>query len=236
MDQLVAYEDLEGSGSGCHLRLSVLSVENVATRLTVVNGSCTIFKMQDALGYIREIKPRYLAAGQRKAMATHNIARAIQEGGKPADGVRLGTIKDVLKMGARGRVIAVQHMFLLANPRSSKRLGGKRKDFWRTFDALEAKGCILWELHTGYRSDNPKERDLMTREAIEALARGRHKTSDADKRGRPPQKFTEEQLRQAYDAWHSRKLKTWAEVAKKMPAGFTLTRAYKTWGRRNLDE
>jgi hypothetical protein len=185
----------------------------------------------DALGYIREIKPRYVAASQRKAMATHNIKSVIQEGGQAAPGVVLGTIKDVVKMGARGRVIAVQHMFLLANPRSSKRLGGKRKDFWRTLDALEAKGCILWELHTGCRSDNPKERDLMTREAIEALARGRHKVSDADKRGRPPREWTATHKKIIEASWLSHAYATNAEAAEAASAelGFEVSQ-YVCWG------
>jgi hypothetical protein len=75
----------------------------------------------------------------------------------------------------------------------------------------------------------------MTRAAIDALAKGRHKTEGSDKRGRPLQKFTAAEMQQAKDAWHSRRLKTWDDVRKKMPKGFSLNRAYRLWGARNTE-
>jgi len=188
--------------------------------------------MSFILGYIRVILPRYPESGQRKAMETNSIERIVQEGGKRnANGSRA----DLLRMVRGNTTVAVLHTFLLADPANKRKRGGTRADFWKVWDEIEERGGRVLELYTGLKSDNPADRDKMTREAVEALARGRHKTSASDKRGRPKQEFTPAQVQQAHDAWHSRKLKTWAAVQAKMPKGFSLSRAYKAWGARNTD-
>lgn len=185
----------------------------------------------DIIGFVRVIKPRYAEAGQREAMAAHNITRVLQEGGKQGT----ATWDDVLKIARPGTTVAVLHALLISDPRHKRKKGGTRKAFWTAFDALEAKGAQLLELYTGLRTDNREGRDRMTREAIDALARGRHKTSQSDKRGRPPKKFSEAQWEKAQAAWESRKLKTWADVAPKLPKGMTPRDCWNKFGARSTD-
>lgn len=186
--------------------------------------------MNDVVGYIRVILPRYALVGQKDAMERNGVANYLVEGGKrPAP---TGTRQDVLRMMRSGRLLAVQHLFLLADPRKRS---GQRADLWKAIAAVEDRGGAIWELCTGRKSSDRKERDGMIADAIEALARGRHKRSASDKRGRPPKEFSEAQWKQAHDAWHSRKLKTWLAVKAALPKGFTLDRAYRKWGARDIE-
>ena len=112
--------------------------------------------MNDVVGYIRVMLPRYTEAGQRKAMATHSIEKIIQEGGK---GKRANvTRSDLLRMSCPGRVFAVQHLFLLADPATKRKRGGTRADLWKAIDAIEAKEALIWELYTGLRTDTKQGR------------------------------------------------------------------------------
>lgn len=183
--------------------------------------------MNDVIGYIRVVLPRYAKKGQADAMAAHNVERVLTEG-KGFDGKR----DDLLRMVRRGTTVAILHVFLLADPRRARKRGGARADLWAAIDAIESHGGTIWELYTGLRSDNKYGRDAMMRDAVEALARGRHKRSAADKRGRPVRAFTPAETEQARAAWHNRKIKTWAAVKEKFPPGFTVARAYKLWGPR----
>lgn len=181
---------------------------------------------EHVIGFIRVILPRYTEAGQRQAMTAHNITRVLQDG-------------DALLRMLRPdqpTVVAVLHARLLANPRDKRKKGGTRKAFWTAFDAIEKRGGVIWELYTGLRTDNREGRDKMTREAIDALARGRHKTRQSDKRGRPPKTFTEAQWEKAQAAWESRKLKTWADVQEKLPRGMTVRDCWNRFGRRITEE
>ena len=177
--------------------------------------------MSDVYGYIRVILPRYARKGQQDAMDANGITRIVVD--EKRDGRNR---EDLVRMVRKGTVVALRHLFLLARPK------GGRRDLWNAVDAIEARGGILWELYTGLRSDDKKQRDEMMRDAVEALAKGRHKRSAADKRGRPPMTFTPEEVEQAKAAWHNRKLKTWAQVQEKLPVGFSLARAHKLWGAR----
>jgi hypothetical protein len=192
---------------------------------------------QDAIGFVRVFMPRYAARGQYEAMVLHGVAKAIQAGTVRSDqqvaGLRVveGTRDDLLTVARKGTVVAVLHAHLLVEP--SKH--GKRQDFWNVLDAIEAKGGVLWELYTGLRTNKREQRDTLTRNAIEALARGRHKTRKSDKRGRPPKEFTPAEWEQASKAWESRRLKYWRDVKAKLPKGMTLRRAWEKFGPRNLE-
>lgn len=186
--------------------------------------------MTDIIGFIRVILPRYKEAGQRQAMDAHSISRVL--GGKKLE----GTLADVVRMVRPGTVVAVQHAHLLADPKMKHKRGGTRQSFWAAFDAIEAKGGVIWELYTGLRTDTKEGRDLMTRAAIETLARGRHKTSAHDKRGRPAKTFTEAQIEKGRAVWESRKYKRWQDAAKHLPKGMTVRHAWKLFGRRDTEE
>lgn len=198
--------------------------------MTFVKNSLTISTMSDVIGYIRVILPRYAKKGQADAMELHNVETVITEGKKGN-----GTRDDLLRMVRRGTTVAVQHLFLLADPKAGRKPHGLRGDLWVALDAVEQRGGALWELYSGLRSDTKQGRDEMMRAAVEALARGRHKRSAADKRGRPAQEFTDRETNMAKAAWHNRKLKTWADVRAGLPTGFTINRAYRMWGARNSD-
>jgi hypothetical protein len=162
-------------------------------------------------------------------MEAHNISRVLQDGGKQHN----GTLADLVRMIRGETLIAVQHAMLLADPRHDRKRGGSRAAFWAALDAIEERGGVIWELYTGLRTDRPGERDKMTRAAIDALARGRHKTRQSDKRGRPAKQFTEEQWAKAQAAWESMKLKTWADVAPKLPKGMTPRDCWNRFGARS---
>lgn len=187
--------------------------------------------MNDVLGYIRVILPRYAEAGQRKAMDAHSI-RHIIEGGKRHTGTR----EALLRMVRPGTTVAVLHLHLLADPKTKRKRGGMRADLWRVIDEVEKRGGSFWELYTDLRSDNREGRDRMTREAVETLARGRHKTRASDKRGRPKKEFTEAQWAKGKAAWDSRKLKRWVDVQEKLPEGMTCKDLWQKYGPRNSEE
>lgn len=192
---------------------------------------------QDVIGFVRVFMPRYAARGQYEAMVLHGVAKAIQAGtvrsDQQVDGLKVveGTRDDLLTVARKGTVVAVLHAHLLVEPGKH----GKRQDFWSVLDALEAKGAVLWELYTGLRTNKREQRDTLTRNAVEALARGRHKVRMSDKRGRPPKKFSDTEWEQTKSAWESRRLKTWKAVKTKLPKGMTLRRAWEKFGPRNLE-
>lgn len=188
--------------------------------------------MTDVIGFIRVILPRYTEAAQRKAMDANSIDRLIVEGGKRGAGSRA----DLLRMVRSGTVVAVQHVHLLADPKTKRQRGGVRSDLYTAIDAIEARGGTLWELYTGLRSDTREGRDAMTRAAVEALARGRHKTSRSDKRGRPAKTWPENVLAKNKAVWESRKHKTWADAEAHFVGGMEARDAWKLWGRRDTEE
>lgn len=178
--------------------------------------------MNDVIGYIRVLPPRYVRKGQADDMAAHGVEKIVTEG-KGGNGSR----EDLVRMVQQGTVVAIRHLFLLARPK------GGRRDLWKAIDAIEARGGTLWEIYTGLRSDDRKQRDEMMRDAVEALAKGRHKRSAADKRGRPAKDFTSDEYKAAELAWRNvKKLPTWKDVEAALPEGFTVARAYKMWGSR----
>lgn len=177
-----------------------------------------------------------MAAGQREAMELHGVAFVFQEGGKLVGQVKPASRDDIIRMRAPGRVFAILHLFLLADPKRKRKKGGTRADLYSAIDQIEAGGAIIWELYTDRRTDDRRQRDLMVRDAIEALAKGRHKTRGSDKRGRPEKKWTEAEWAQARTAWFSRRVKTWAAVKKRLPKGMTLKRAWQEFGARDGED
>lgn len=195
----------------------------------------------DAIGWVRVFVPRYTARGQYDAMVTHNVRKAVQAGPVKSPLVPQGLTvvsgdrETLLRLLRQGTLVAVEHAHLIAEPSKRGKIGGTRQDFWDVLDAIEAKGAILWELYTGLSTFRKSERDQLTRGAIEALARGRHKARVSDKRGRPPKEFTPADWEKAERAWESRRLKTWDAVAEKLPKGMTTRRAWEKFGPRNVE-
>ena len=199
--------------------------------------------MTDALGFVRVSVPRYTLTGQLKAMHVHSVAKVIRKGGKLKDGdvpegmqVLDGDIDTILRMAAPGRLIAVQHAHLLADPEQRRKRGGTRQDFRRAWEAIHQKGAILWELYTGRRSDRANDREAIALDAVEALAMGRHKTRHTDKRGRPGREFTAEQWASGKSRWYSRRIKTWEQVEKGLPEGMKARDLWNKFGPRDGEE
>lgn len=199
--------------------------------------------MNDVIGFIRVNLPRYTASGQIKAMAAHSIPNVIRKGGKHRDatvpeGMKVveGDIDTLLRMAAPGRLVAVQHAHLLANPDKRGVKGGTRQDFRRIWDALHAKGAVIWELYTNRRTDRGADREAIAFDAVEALALGRHKTRASDKRGRPAKTFSPKAWEVGKSRWDSRHIKTWAQVEKGLVEGMKARDLWEEYGPRNDDE
>ena len=195
--------------------------------------------IKEACGFIRGSIPRFTPEGQRNAMDAHSIPWAVQEGGKTltaAPNVTRDTREAFLRMAKPGRLMAVHHLFLLVDPSAKAKGGGKRKDLWNAIRRIEANGGIVWELATGRRSDDPVQRDGMIEDAIDALARGRPKYSNRDKRGRPPKTFPDATWEKAKAVWESRRHKTWQAAAKHLPKGMTAKDAWSRFGPRDTED
>jgi hypothetical protein len=180
------------------------------------------------LGLIRVLKPRYTEAGQRAALLAKDV---------PEQRImRLdvdATLADVIRLTRAETVFAILHLHLLADPKNKRKRGGMRADLWKSLDAIEKRGGVIWELYTGLRTDTKQGRDQMTRGAVETLARGRHKTERGDKRGRPPNEYPADDLRHNKVVWESRKHKTWGQCEAHFKGGMTAREAWKLWGPRN---
>lgn len=186
--------------------------------------------MSSVRGFVREIRPRYSATGQRKAMADAGVTNVYEQGTKRSIAVRA----DLERSLRSGDVVAVLHAFLLAD--QSKR-GQARADLWKAVDAIESRGASIWELYTGLRSTDKRQRDMMLRAAVEALARGRHKRSENDKRGRPAWEPSETEKLKAEVIWRNPKY-TWAQAVtemRKLDKRWSGPRAYRLFKKRNED-
>jgi hypothetical protein len=100
-----------------------------------------------------------------------------------------------------GDVVAVTHAHLLSEPKDRRKKGGPRQSLYSALDGFKAKKTVVWEVSTNRRTDDADQRELMVREAIEKLARTR---VHSDRKGRPPRKWTQEELETI--EWHWRSL------------------------------
>lgn len=163
-------------------------------------------------------------------MADAGVTNVYEQGAKRSIAVRA----DLERSLRSGDVVAVLHAFLLAD--QSKR-GKSRADLWKAVDAIESRGAIIWELYTGLRSSDKRQRDMMLRAAVEALSRGRHKRSASDKRGRPPWEPDETARLKAEVVWRNPKY-TGAEAVvemRKLDKRWSMAKAYRTFKKRFED-
>lgn len=183
---------------------------------------------EDTIGVIRP-HPRIKEQGQRSRLNADGCRVVMVLGTKPKQYAR-----DELERLVRvGTVVKVVHLFLLAEPRARSKPGGWRGDLLKTMGRIEKRGGVIKDVHTGMTTADPEHRYAMVALAVEQLARnGRSIGLQGAKRGRIRRIFTPAEMKQAQDAWESRKLKTWHDVREKLPKGFSLARAYKLWGKR----
>lgn len=141
------------------------------------------------VGFIRK-HVRHALPPQRDLMAQHDITKVYEDLPLCIRHCRKG----------QGDVVAVARLRLLADPACLRKAGGMRASLYAALDALEAAGASIWELETGRRSTEPRERDAMLREAIDAMSRSR---PGARPPGRPKKSWTPEQQTIMRLHWHS---------------------------------
>lgn len=167
--------------------------------------------------------PRLSASGQTAALIAHGVdpAKIYTEGTEGLDALTRALRK--------GETVAVTRLHILAPPklRTNDR---PRRDLWAAIQAIEAKGCCIFEVDSGRSTAAKSERDDMIADAIEALTHAGRSPRKRDGAGRPPMQFTPEQIEQARVAWFSRQHQTNALAIVASPKGWTMWRSHKTFG------
>lgn len=181
----------------------------------------------DTIGVIRA-HPRLKEQGQRSRLNSDGCRVVMVLGSKPKQYAR----DDLERLVRPGTVVKLVHLFLLAEPRARRRPGGWRGDLLKTMGRIEKRGGVIKDVHTGMTTSDPEHRYAMVALAVEQLSKNGRSVGLRMRKGRIARVFTPEEMKQAQDAWESRKLKTWAAVREKLPKGFSLARAYKLWGKR----
>ena len=132
------------------------------------------------LGFVRDL-PRLKRAGQEAELRKHGVQWLYYKNERLVNAVRPASLN----------IVALYRLELLADPATRRKAGDMRKSMFRTLNALEKKGAVLWEISTNLRTDRGRERDTMIQDAIDRLARSKT-GSDA---GRPKTKWSVEQMR-----------------------------------------
>jgi len=101
------------------------------------------------------------------------------------------TFGDLVEALAPGTVVAVSHLYVIADPSNPKQ---RRASLRANMAALEAKGTkthpiVIWELSTGLHSDTRTSRDKMRDVANDKIAQA----ISGDEAGRPRLTFTDDE-------------------------------------------
>lgn len=184
----------------------------------------------DAIGVVREHR-RLKAKGQRARLERDGV-RAIMDisikGGHKRE--------DLERLVRGGTVVKLVHTFLLAEPKSKRKAGGRRKDLLDAMARIEKRGGTIKDVDSGLTTANNEHRYALIALATEQLARdGRGLRSHINGRlGRPVKNFPPEIWKQAEAIWNNRKLKTWADTAKPLKVlGITPREAWRKFGARS---
>lgn len=180
----------------------------------------------DAIGVVRDHR-RLKAKGQEARLRLDGV-RAVLDLGK-------ATREDMERIIRPGTVVKFVHAFLLADPKSKRKAGGRRKDLLDAMARIEKRGGTIKDVDSGLTTANVEHRYALIALATEQLASdGRGLRSAANgKLGRPVKTLTPEAWGRAEAIWLNRKLKTWADTAKPLKAlGLTPHEAWKKFGAR----
>jgi len=162
----------------------------------------------DIRGIARNVSKRYPVAAQQALMAQNGLtviyAETKQYAGVDIRGAWLHSLRP-------GDVGVVTWLGLLADPVGNVTL--RRRDLKEVLDAIEHQGASVWELATGRRSTDKKQRDAMIADAWDGLAKQRFDKGTA-KAGRPAQFTAPEDRAVVWEEWHSKAHKTNAEAAR----------------------
>ena len=182
----------------------------------------------DVIGVVREHR-RLKAKGQKARLEREGCRRVLDISvGKHAR-------EDLEKMVRGGTVVALVHTFLLAEPKSKRKAGGRRKDLLDAMARIEKRGGTIKDVDSGLTTANNEHRYALIALATEQLARdGRGLRSHINGRlGRPVKNFPPEVWARAEAIWNNRKLKTWADTAPGLKAlGITPREAWRKFGAR----
>lgn len=138
-------------------------------------------------------------------MAQHGVAVIYHDHGKT-----IFTREAWMRSLRKGDLATVAWLGLLADPIGNVR--ARRRDLMDTIEEIEGKGAAIWELATGRRSSDKKQRDAMIADAIEGLARQRF-DKGFEKPGRPPRFSDPEDRAIIWNEWHSKRNKTNTQAA-----------------------
>lgn len=184
----------------------------------------------DAIGVVREHR-RLKAKGQRERLERDGVRAVLDISAK---GGR--TREDLERLVRGGTVVKLVHTFLLADPRSKRKAGGRRKDLLDAMSRIEKRGGTIKDVDSGLTTANNEHRYALIALAAEQLARdGRGLRSHINgKLGRPVKNFTPDVWGKAEAIWNNRKLKTWADTEAPLRAlGITPREAWRKFGPRN---
>jgi hypothetical protein len=183
----------------------------------------------DAIGVVREHR-RLKAKGQRARLEQDGVRCVLDisiKGGHSRE--------DLERLVRGGTVVKLVHTFLLADPRSKRKAGGRRKDLLDTMARIEKRGGTIKDVDSGLTTANNEHRYALIALATEQLARdGRGLRSHINGRlGRPVKTLPPAVWERARAIWENRKIETWAGTATALKAlGLTPREAWKKFGPR----
>lgn len=184
----------------------------------------------DAIGVVREHR-RLKAKGQEERLKQDGC-RAVLNIGKTGGHTR----EDLERLVRGGTVVKLVHTFLLADPKSKRKAGGRRKDLLDAMARIEKRGGTIKDVDSGLTTANNEHRYALIALATEQLARdGRGLRSHINGRlGRPVRTFPPEVWARAEAIWNNRKLATWKATEAPLKAlGLTPREAWRKFGARH---
>lgn len=156
-------------------------------------------------GIIRNTIPRYSLEGQRQAMEQNGVTVVYEDDGKKPYS-REAWIKSLRS----GDVATVAWLGILVDRIGSTK--ARHRDLQSVMEEIEERGATIWELATGRRSSDKKERDAMVFDALEGLSRGRF-DKGTSRLGRPPRFRSPEEKAIIWEEWHEKRHKNNAAAA-----------------------
>jgi hypothetical protein len=182
-------------------------------------------------GFVRPIRKTHTEARQVAALRAAGVSVLYVVGKDGVSGWREFT--SALR---KGDTVYVEGLSLLAEPRSDA-VRYPAMDLRDCLEEIERRGATWIETHTGRVSTDPVQRKAAIDDAARSLGMGRALPSDVAREhgkrgGRRPTVFSGADIAKAKIAWESRKHKTWKDVAKALPKGFSTARAHRMFGPR----
>lgn len=158
-------------------------------------------------GFVRPTSNRrYTLESQRRAMQDHGV-HVIYEHGKNKADAREFWLRSLRK----DDLATVLWLCLLADDIGNADV--KRRDLQEVIDDIERRGAVIWELGSGLKSSDKKQRDQMISTAWVGLAKGRI-PGQGEKRGRPPTWQDPAEREIIWQEWHSKEHYTNAIAAR----------------------